>query len=254
MTTPTQRADALARWADEVDANDLVEAKTAALRTIAESLERRDDVDTALLDAVRDAPKPIVVVRNRSDVGCLQASCPAQVRLSVLIGATAVIVQFVAAPARYLLFVSVLAVSAGVFFFQSDDLQGVGLLVLVAVAALVSRTPSHNCVVGRPRRRARRSDVGHRLNVRQKLFICRPWRIRLGCTAKGLISSDEGSGVDGQHWTGVDTVQTSRPGNGVGVMSNWRGSSCIRERWTTWNCFVWQIDSEVQMISPSGTT
>jgi hypothetical protein len=31
---------------DEVDANDLVEAKTAALRAIAELVEQRDDVDT----------------------------------------------------------------------------------------------------------------------------------------------------------------------------------------------------------------
>jgi hypothetical protein len=38
-------------WA--VDADDLVEAKTAALRTIAELAEQRDEFDTALFDAVR---------------------------------------------------------------------------------------------------------------------------------------------------------------------------------------------------------
>ena len=54
-TTRAQRADALERWADDVNADDLVEAKTAALRTIAELVEQRDDVDTALLDAIRDA-------------------------------------------------------------------------------------------------------------------------------------------------------------------------------------------------------
>jgi hypothetical protein len=54
-TTRSQRADALERWAHEVNADDLVEAKTAALRTIAELVEKRDDVETALLDAIRDA-------------------------------------------------------------------------------------------------------------------------------------------------------------------------------------------------------
>ncbi len=54
-TTRAQRADALERWADDVDAGDLVEAKTSALRTIAELVEQRDDVDTALL---AKGPKP----------------------------------------------------------------------------------------------------------------------------------------------------------------------------------------------------
>ncbi|MFN3218884.1 MAG: hypothetical protein ACE367_20510 [Acidimicrobiales bacterium] len=53
--TRAQRAEALERWSDDVDGDDLVEAKTAALRTIAELVERRDDLDTALLEAVRDA-------------------------------------------------------------------------------------------------------------------------------------------------------------------------------------------------------
>ena len=53
--TRAERADALERWADDVDADDLVEAKTAALRNIAELVEQRDEVDTALLEAIRDA-------------------------------------------------------------------------------------------------------------------------------------------------------------------------------------------------------
>lgn len=53
--TRAQRADALERWADDVDADDLVEAKTGALRNIAELVEQRDEVATALLEAIRDA-------------------------------------------------------------------------------------------------------------------------------------------------------------------------------------------------------
>ena len=48
-TTRAHRADALERWAEKVDVNDLVEARTAALRAIAELVEQRDGVDTALL-------------------------------------------------------------------------------------------------------------------------------------------------------------------------------------------------------------
>jgi hypothetical protein len=68
MTTRTQRADALERWADDVDADDLVEANTAALRTIAELVEQRDDVDTALLDAIRDARN---ADRSWSEIGAM---------------------------------------------------------------------------------------------------------------------------------------------------------------------------------------
>jgi len=53
--TRARRAEALERWSDDVDAADLVEAKTASLRTIAELVEQRDDLDSALLDAVRAA-------------------------------------------------------------------------------------------------------------------------------------------------------------------------------------------------------
>jgi hypothetical protein len=67
-TTRAQRTDALERWADEVDANDLVEAKTSALRTIAELVQQRDDVDTALLDAIRDARE---ADRSWSEIGAM---------------------------------------------------------------------------------------------------------------------------------------------------------------------------------------
>ncbi len=68
MTTRTQRADALERWSDDVEADDLVEANTAALRTIAELVEQRDDVDTALLDAIRDARN---ADRSWSEIGAM---------------------------------------------------------------------------------------------------------------------------------------------------------------------------------------
>lgn len=68
MTTRAQRADALERWAVDVDADDLVEADTAALRTIAELVKQRHDVDTALLDAIRDARN---ADRSWSEIGAM---------------------------------------------------------------------------------------------------------------------------------------------------------------------------------------
>jgi len=59
---------ALEQWADKVDTDDLVEAKTAALRTIAELVEQRDGVDDALLDAIRDARK---ADRSWSEIGVM---------------------------------------------------------------------------------------------------------------------------------------------------------------------------------------
>jgi predicted ATP-dependent protease len=53
--TRAQRAEALEAWADRVDTDDLVVADTDTLREIAELAERRTEVDTALLDAVRSA-------------------------------------------------------------------------------------------------------------------------------------------------------------------------------------------------------
>ncbi len=49
------RAAALEAWAHGVDPNDLAEAKTSALRVIAELVEQRNEVDDGLADAVRAA-------------------------------------------------------------------------------------------------------------------------------------------------------------------------------------------------------
>ena len=69
MTTKrAQRAEALERWADDVGSDDLVEANTAALRAIAELVEQRDDVDTALLGAIRDARN---ADRSWSEIGAM---------------------------------------------------------------------------------------------------------------------------------------------------------------------------------------
>ena len=69
MTTPrAQRAEALERWADDVNGDDLVEANTAALRTIAELVEQRGDLDTALLGAIRDARN---ADRSWSEIGAM---------------------------------------------------------------------------------------------------------------------------------------------------------------------------------------
>jgi hypothetical protein len=67
-TTRAQRAEALERWANAVDADDLVEANTAALRAIAELVEQRDRVDTALLGAIRDARD---AGRSWSEIGAM---------------------------------------------------------------------------------------------------------------------------------------------------------------------------------------
>ena len=67
-TTRAQRVAALEPWADDIEVDDLVEAKTAALRTTAELVEQRDDVDTALLDAIRDARN---ADRSWSEIGAM---------------------------------------------------------------------------------------------------------------------------------------------------------------------------------------
>lgn len=69
MTTKrAQRADALEHWADVVDSDDLVEANTAAPRTIAELVEQRAGVDNALLDAIHDARN---ADRSWSEIGAM---------------------------------------------------------------------------------------------------------------------------------------------------------------------------------------
>ena len=60
-STTSQRPRALA---DDVMADDLVEAKAAALRTIAELAEQRNDVDTASLDAI-EVDHSVTPLRDR---------------------------------------------------------------------------------------------------------------------------------------------------------------------------------------------
>ena len=67
-TTRAQRAAALEQWADGVRADDLVEADTSTLRNIVELVERRDEVDNALLDAIRTARR---ADRSWSEIGAM---------------------------------------------------------------------------------------------------------------------------------------------------------------------------------------
>lgn len=53
--TRTDRAEALERWADDVDSADLKVADTAVLRSIAELVEQRNEVDEDLTEAIRSA-------------------------------------------------------------------------------------------------------------------------------------------------------------------------------------------------------
>jgi hypothetical protein len=64
MTTYARALRRLERWADDVGADDLVEAKTTTLRIIAEACGRRNDVNAALLDAICAARTLIVPGRN----------------------------------------------------------------------------------------------------------------------------------------------------------------------------------------------
>jgi len=66
--TRTQRAAALEEWAERVEADDLVVADTEALRTIAELAEQRDEVDTALVEAIRSAR---AADRSWSEIGMM---------------------------------------------------------------------------------------------------------------------------------------------------------------------------------------
>ncbi len=69
MSKPrAERAAALELWADEVEADELVRADTEALKTIAELAERRDEVDAALLEAVRTAR---AADRSWSEIGAM---------------------------------------------------------------------------------------------------------------------------------------------------------------------------------------
>jgi hypothetical protein len=66
--TRAERAAALEAWADTVEADELVTVDTDALRAIAELAERRDEVDAALLEAVRSAR---AAHRSWSEIGAM---------------------------------------------------------------------------------------------------------------------------------------------------------------------------------------
>ena len=66
--TRSERARALEQWADDVDASDLKAADTEALRQIAELVERRDQVDEELTEAVRMARSS---KRSWSEIGAM---------------------------------------------------------------------------------------------------------------------------------------------------------------------------------------
>jgi AsnC-type helix-turn-helix domain len=67
-TSREQRAATLERWADDVTVDELVVADTGALRVIAELVERRDEVDVALLEAIRSARQ---ADRSWSEIGAM---------------------------------------------------------------------------------------------------------------------------------------------------------------------------------------
>lgn len=66
--TRSERARALEEWADRVDTADLTVADTKALRTIAELVERREEVDEKLTAAVRSARR---AKRSWSEIGAM---------------------------------------------------------------------------------------------------------------------------------------------------------------------------------------
>lgn len=66
--TRAERAKALEEWADRVDAADLKLADTQALRTIAELVEQRNEVENKLTEAVRSARR---AHRSWSEIGAM---------------------------------------------------------------------------------------------------------------------------------------------------------------------------------------
>lgn len=66
--TRAERAAALERWAERVEAGNLTGADTSALRAIAELVEQRDEVDDKILDAVRSARRSN---RSWSEIGAM---------------------------------------------------------------------------------------------------------------------------------------------------------------------------------------
>jgi len=66
--TRTRRAEALERWANSVDQEDLIEVDSDDLRAIARCAERRDLLETALVEAVRTARQ---CGRSWSEIGTM---------------------------------------------------------------------------------------------------------------------------------------------------------------------------------------
>jgi hypothetical protein len=66
--TRPDRAKALETWADEVQPAELVIADTEALRVIAELSERRSELDSALVEAVRSARR---AQRSWTEIGAM---------------------------------------------------------------------------------------------------------------------------------------------------------------------------------------
>ena len=66
--TRTDRVEALERWADDVDSADLKVADTEALRSIAELVEQRNEVDEDLTEAVRSARR---LERSWAEIGAM---------------------------------------------------------------------------------------------------------------------------------------------------------------------------------------
>lgn len=66
--TRAERAEALERWAEQIDQDELVPAETDALRKIAELSDQRADIDAALTDAVRSARR---ADRSWSEIGTM---------------------------------------------------------------------------------------------------------------------------------------------------------------------------------------
>lgn len=64
----TDRAEALERWADDVDATDLKVVDTEALRSIADLVEQRNQVDEDLTEAVRSARRS---ERSWAEIGAM---------------------------------------------------------------------------------------------------------------------------------------------------------------------------------------
>jgi hypothetical protein len=67
-TSRTERTKALEAWADAVDPEDLVVADTQSLRMITELVERRSDLDAALVEAIRSARR---ADRSWSEIGAM---------------------------------------------------------------------------------------------------------------------------------------------------------------------------------------